>query len=85
MDARRESAAILSYCKGDGRSRRGISVEFNSVEDFSACNLQNVHLLCVNAGRSMQIDSFGIFMCRVYVEASDLLFGSRRLFVEEIF
>ncbi len=35
MDARRESAAILSYCKGDGRSRRRFSVEFNSIEDFS--------------------------------------------------
>ena len=39
QDAGCESAAILSYCKGGGRSRRGISVEFNSVEDFSAALL----------------------------------------------
>ena len=39
MNARRESAEILSYCKGDRRSRRRFpvkfnSVEFNTVEDF---------------------------------------------------
>ena len=34
-DARRESAAILSYCKGEQHSRHHLSVEFNSIEDFS--------------------------------------------------
>ena len=40
MNARRESAEILSYCKGDRCSRRRFPVEFNSIEldtaeDFS--------------------------------------------------
>ena len=40
MNARRESAEILSYCKGDSCSRRRFPVEFNSIEidtaeDFS--------------------------------------------------